>query len=232
MNVATPANDPLLRGFYTASEAARLLRIENKQRIYRWLNGEKSADAVIVRDYSPMSGTQELSFWDIIEVRFVEHFRSQGLSLQFLRKVAAKARVELETQHPFALSNMRFLTDRRRIFLQTAEEERAQRKTYDVLSGQYEMYDAIEALLAKGIAFHPVTLLADEWMPLESECPNVIVNPRYAFGQPVVRNEKVPTAAIFRSWKAEGNRDRVAKWFGVGRPAVDEAIEFELRLSS
>lgn len=231
MNVA-PNHDPLLRGFYTVTEAARLLRIENKRRIYRWIETGKT-EAVIARDYVPVAGTQELSFWDLIEVRFIEHFRSQGLSLQFLRKVAVKAREQLGTSHPFALSKTKFLTDRRRIFLQTAKEEaEEQKRTQDVLSGQYEMYEAIEELLAKGIAFHPVTELADEWQPLENDCPNVIINPRYAFGQPVVRESKVPTAAIFRTFKAEGNRDRVAKAYGVKRKSVDEAIDFELRLAT
>ena len=229
MNVAAPARDPMLGGFYTVSEAARLLRIENKQRIYRWLDSNKAAMPVLKRDYAPIDHAQEMSFWDLIEVRFVEHFRSQGLTLQFLRKVAEKARKEFKTAHPFALSNATFLTDRRRIFQQTAEEE-GERKTHDLLSGQYEMYDAIEALLAKGIAFHPTTALATEWRPLETECPHVIVNPHYAYGHPVIGKTRIPTSAIFRSWRAEGDRSRVASWFGINRTNVDEAIEFELRL--
>lgn len=228
MNVAAHTGDPLLGGFYTVSEAARLLRIENKQRIYRWLRSND--EAVIDRDYAPIGRSQELSFWDLFEVRFVEHFRAQGLSLQFLRKVAAKARAELKTKHPFALSKATFLTDRKRIFQQTAEEL-DERKTHDLLSGQYEMYETIETLLAKNVSFNPKTSLAEEWPPL-AECPNVIINPRYAYGQPVIGDAKIPTAALFRLWRAEGNSDRVAHWYGLSRAFVDEAIEFELRLAN
>ena len=230
MNVAAPI-DPLLCGFYTVGDAARLLKIENRRRIARWLESARNTAPVIRRDYQPIEGSQELSFWDLIEVRFVEHFRAQGVSLQFLRKVAVKAREEFGTSHPFALSDVAFLTDRRRIFVQLAQEDKEEKSTRDVLSGQYEMYNAIEALLAKGIGFHPITKLADEWKPLENGCPNVVVNPRFAYGQPVIGAEKVPTAAIFRTWKAEGDRDRVAHWYGIDRAAVDEAIEFELRMS-
>ncbi len=112
MTATEPHPDPLLGGFYTVREAARLLRIENKQRIYRWLTSD---DAVLARDYEPITGSQELSFWDLFEVRFVETFRTQGLSLQFIRKVATKARTEFKTQHPFALSDSKYLTDRKRI---------------------------------------------------------------------------------------------------------------------
>jgi uncharacterized protein (DUF433 family) len=229
MGVAGRIGDPLLGGFYTVSEAARLLRMESSQRIYRWLEGD--GDAVIVRDYKPVGGSQELSFWDLFEVRFIEHFRSQNLSLQFLRKVAAKARAEFKTQHPFALYGSTFLTDRKRIFRQTAEELGEEKKTHDLLSGQYEMYEAIEKMLAKGVAFNPKTFLAEEWPPF-GECPNVIVNPRFAYGHPVISEKKIPTAAIFQLWRAQGDRKRVAGWYGIDLMEIDEAIEFELRLAA
>jgi len=221
--------DPLLGGFYTVGEAARLLRIENRRGIRRWLQ-RGDGSPVIERDYEPLNGSQELSFWDLIEVRFVEHFRSQGLSLQFLRKVAAKARTEFRTRHPFALSKARFLTDRKRIFQQTAEAE-GDRRTHDILSGQYEMYEALEDVLSKGVAFDPETELARAWQPLRNDCPHVVIDPRFAYGHPVVGTNRVPTAALFRQWRAEnGDRERVADWFEVSRDDLDEAIEFELRL--
>ena len=232
MGVAETTPDPLLGGFYTVSEAARLLRIDNRQRIYRWLRpAEDGKGAVIARDYEPFSKFQELSFWDLIEVRFVEHFRAQRLSLQYLRKVAVRAREEFSVQHPFALSNAKFLTDRKRIFEQTAEEEGL--KVHELLSGQYEMYEVIEEILAKGIAFDPKTFLAKEWRPLQNFCPNVIVNPRYAYGYPVVGDNHVPTAAIYRQWQAErGDRERVMGWWDVGLSDVDEAVEFEIRITA
>lgn len=229
MNVVSISDDMLGGGFYTAGDAARLLRIENRQRIYRWL-GDDEISSVIRRDYVPIGKSQELSFWDLIEVRFVEHFRGQGVSLQFLRKVAQKARSEFGSPHPFALSSARFLTDRHRIFQQTAEEEGAS-KTLDFLSGQYEMYEAIEDVLAKNLAFDPATALAREWQPFP-ECPHVFVNPMHAYGAPVIGTRRVPTKAVFRSWRAEGNRKRVADWFGLERSEVDEAIEFEVRLAA
>lgn len=226
MSVAVATvSDPLLGGFYTVSEAARLLRIENKQRIYRWLRD--GDEAVLKRDYKPVKGTQEVSFWDLFEIRFVEAFRAKGLSLQFLRKVAAKARADFRTQHPFALADTTYLTDRKRIFKQTAEE--TGENTHDVLSGQYQMYEAIERSLAKSVAFNPRTLLAEEWPPF-AETPNVIVNPRYAYGQPVIGDAKVPTSALYRLWRAEQNYDRVASWYGVTPANVEEAVEFEVRL--
>lgn len=229
MGVAERVSDPLLGGFYTASEAARLLRLNSKQRIYRWLGTDKSA--VVLRDYEPVGGSQELSFWDLFEVRFVERFRAQGLSLQYLRAVAIKARTEFKTRHPFALYNAKFVTDRKRIFQQAAEEMGEKKRTHELISGQCEMYEVIEATLAKGVEFNPETFLAEGWPPL-GEYPNVTINPRFAYGQPAIGALKIPTAAIFRFLRAEGNKRRVADWYGVTVDEVEEAAEFEVRLAA
>lgn len=91
------------------------------------------------------------------------------------------------------------------------------------------MYEAIERMLAKGVEFNPQTLLAEEWAPY-AECPHVTINPRYAYGHPVIGMKKVPTAALYRLWLAEKSYDRVASWFGVTAADVNEAVEFEVRL--
>lgn len=236
MGAAANKRDPLLGGFYTVKEAARLLRIDNRQRIYRWLRplahgANRGRGPIILRDYEPLENWQELSFWDLVEIRFVEHFRRQGLSLQYLRKVAEQARRDLNTQHPFALSKTEFLTDRKKIFEQIAEEEGP--KIRELLTGQYEMYATIEEVLAKGMAFSPKTFLAEEWRPLDNDCPHVVVNPKYDFGRPVIGEKHVPTVAIFRQWKAEkGDRFRVADWWKIDKSEVDEAIEFEVRMAA
>ena len=232
MALATKHKDPLLAGFYTVREAARLLRIDNQHRIYRWVRQDDGhLPSVVKRDHQPLAKFQELSFWDLIEVRFVEHFRRQKVSLQYLRKVAEKARLELRTQHPFALSNAEFLTDRKRIFEKVAEED-GDPRIWEILTGQYEMYATIEKVLAKGITFSPQTYLAEEWCPLET-CPHVVVNPQYDYGRPVIGDTHVPTAAVFRLWKAEnGNVARVADWWGIDEDEVNEAVEFEVGMAA
>jgi uncharacterized protein (DUF433 family) len=226
MSVAVYPSDPLLRGVYTLTEAARLLRIGNKQRISRWLGGE---NAVIIGDYDPIGGSQELSFWDLFEVRFVETFRAQGFSLQYLRKVAAKARLDFDTTHPFALSCSKYMTDRKRIFQITAQEDGEE--THEIFKRQHEMYEVVERSLAKGVEFNPRSLLVEEWAPLP-ECPSVTINPRYAYGQPAIGDKRVPTAALYRLFKAEGRVERVAAWYGTTITEAADAIDFEVRLAA
>jgi DNA-binding transcriptional MerR regulator/uncharacterized protein (DUF433 family) len=232
MRAAVLTHDPLLQGFYTVSEAARLLGIEQRQRIHGWLRGKEndSSNPIIQRDYEPINNIHELSFWDLMEVRFIDHFRKQGVSLQTLRKVADVARREFNQQHPFALSQMKFMTDRKRIFSHTVEEC-GDKKTRDILGNQYEMYEVIEGVLAKGVTFDPKSHLADVWHP-EGECPNVFVDRRYAYGHPVISKRRVPTSALYRLWRAEsGDTPRVASWYKISDDEVREAVEFETRLN-
>jgi uncharacterized protein (DUF433 family) len=231
MGITTRLEDPLSGGFYSTRDAARLLRIDNARRIRRWVAGHSRGEPAILRDYEPVNGQQALSFWDLMEVRFLEHFRKQGVPLQTLRKAAEKARKEMQNRHPFALSNVKFLTDRRRIFGRAAEEE-GDARTWDLATNQYEMYEAIEQVLAKGVAFDPVTGLAQSWHPLP-EYKNVLIHPRLAFGRPVVGENKVPTKAVFLSWKAGGgDKARVARWFHMKHSEVAEAVDFELTLTA
>jgi uncharacterized protein (DUF433 family) len=225
MAVAGAKNDPLTGGFYTVAEAARLLGIDSSQRITRWVCGD---EPIIERQYKKLGPKHEIGFWDLLEVRFVEHFRRQKISLQSLRVAARNARRELKVTHPFATSGVKFQTDRKAVFLETAKET-GDRFFLNLMTNQVEIYEAIEQILAKDLQFNPQGV-ARLWWPAKNESPNVVVSPYFAFGQPVISKKRVPTATIFRLWKAEsGNDNAVAEWFGVERQVVQEAVEFELR---
>jgi hypothetical protein len=104
MNVAaipTESADPFAAGFYTVHEAARLLGMSNAGVITAWLKGRGAKGApVIHRQYSPIGKHQELGFLDLIEVRFIEHFRKHGYSLQrgIIRLTNPMARASVSSQ--------------------------------------------------------------------------------------------------------------------------------------
>jgi uncharacterized protein (DUF433 family) len=234
MNVAPLAKetaDPVAGGFYTVREAARLLNMPNAAVIAAWLKGRGRGRApVIRRQYQPIDGVQELGFLDLIEVRFIEHFRKQEYSLQSLRKAAETARAELNVAHPFALYGIKFVAERKNIFLQVAKSE-GDTKLLNLVTKQFAMYDVLEAVLARGLIFDPTSGLAMRWRPREKEFPDVLVDPRIAYGQPVIESARVPTEAIFNTWKAEdGSYKAAAEWFEITEALAQEAVEFELAL--
>ena len=225
------ADDPLLAGFYSVSDAARLLRIDSVARIRGWLNGWPNSQSgpIIRRDFRDMP---TVSFLDLMEMRFIEYFRGHKVPLQTLRRAAENARTTWKTSHPFALSKYKYLTDRRKIFEQSAEIE-GDAYTLDLATNQYEMWVALEDAIARGVVFNAATALAEKWRPRIGDFPNIIVDPQFAFGRPIVGGHAVPTATLFSLYKAEGgNAGRLANWFNISKEDVLEAVQFEIEMAS
>lgn len=222
--------DPLLAGFYSPGDVARLLQVATPK-LRGWLNGwaNSTSGPIIDRDFKD---SRTISFLDLMEMRFIEAFRSQGVPMQTLRKAAARARQEWSTSHPFALSKARYLTDRCKIFAQIAEQERDQ-VTWDMVSGQHEMWAVIESTIEKGVEFDPSSDLARRWYPLPAEFPDVGVDPAVAFGKPALLEMGIPTTTLHRMWRAEnGNIARVAAAFEITEDAVRTAVEYEIKSGS
>lgn len=226
------AVDPVAGGFYTVREAARLLGIAQPSKITGWLHGHKGRGRgpIIQRQYQPIEGAQELGFFDLLEVRFVEHFRKQGVSLQALRKAAETARGEWQQQHPFATSNTKYLTDRVEVFSKTARDLH-DAALLNLVTKQYEMYVVLEEVLAKGVEFDPTSGLAREWKPRPAEFPDILLSPLVAYGQPAVMPWGVPTSAIYKTWRAEnGSYAATSDWYEIDEKVAKQAVEFELGL--
>lgn len=217
-------------GFYTAREAARLIGIGSTRIFLHWLEPTaKGAAPIILRQYQKAGQEHEVGFLDLLEIRFVEHFH-KTISLQSLRVAATNARKELKVSHPFATSNVKFQSDRKQIFLETAKQT-GDRQLLNLMTNQAEIYEVIEQILAKDLEFD-VSGFARLWRPRAGDCPNVVVSPVWAFGQPVIGARRVPTSAIFRTWRAEdGDYAAAAEWYEVTTDEAREAIEFELRLA-
>ena len=157
-------------------------------------------------------------------------FEDKNISLQSLRKAAENARKELKLDHPFATSDVKFMTDRKEIFLHTAREE-GDAFLLNLMTNQIEIYEALEQALAKDLTFDPRSGLALSWRPLPDDFPNVVVDPLIAYGQPVIEPSHVPTATLYGMWKAENrNLQAVAEWFEISIDRAQEAINFEATL--
>jgi uncharacterized protein (DUF433 family) len=223
--------DPVGGGFYTMAEATRLLGLANPGRVRDWVVGrQRGLGPVLARQYEPLAGVQEVGFWDLIEVRFIEHFRRHGIPLQSLRRAAQTARQLWKVQHPFATSKAQFMSDRQSVFEATARDEN-DTALLNLVTRQYAMYVVIEEVLDKGITFDPASGLAAEFRPRASAFPNVVISPIVAFGQPCIRPIAVPTATIFNTWKSEdGDYQAVSDWFGIDESLAKQAVEFELSL--
>jgi uncharacterized protein (DUF433 family) len=219
-------HDPLLSGFFSIADAAHLLGA-SQQSLRGWLNGypNSAKGPVIDRDFT---GSRAVSFLDLMELRFIAFFRNQGVAMPTLRKAADRARVDWSVQHPLALASSKYVTDRKKV-IATSAEETGDERAWDMATGQHEMWVTIEQSIEKGVEFDPNTYLAKLWAPRPGEFPDVLIDPRIAFGRPYVKGTSVPTRTLYRQWQAEGHKAKVAAWFDVPEEAVETAVSYELR---
>lgn len=221
-------NRPLSGGFYTANEASRILRLSGPNIVKSWLGHGKCAPTLL-KQYSD---APDVGFWDLMEIRFIKYFRNKGVSLQHLRMVALRARERFENQHPFALSDVRFRTDRKKIFAEISSEEN-DKQLEDMMTGQLSLYEVVENFLAKGVEFDPSSGLAKRWKPHPKSLPDVVLDPKKAHGQPSVGVLGVPTKILFLNCKAESFKYSVtADWFELNEELVRQAVDYELGLDA
>lgn len=215
-------------GIYTIPEAVRLTGVSGAS-IRRWLWGyqHKSPQGGMTR-HEPLWASQipvvdearALGFRDLIELKFVAHFRERGISLQSIRKTIDRATELLDQSYP--LSSVRFKSHGGSIFAEVLEEHE-RKLVFDLYTGQLllsfmwdRLYDALEYSEFDELA---------RWFPLGKQ-RRVVVDPKRSFGRPVSL-EGVPTTILASALRTEKTVENVAYWYKVDPDSVRDAVEYE-----
>jgi uncharacterized protein (DUF433 family) len=190
------------------------------------LGNRHHSDPLWRPDYANDDDVIEVSFRDLIELRFVKAFRDVGLGLANIRACFNRAVEEVHDERPF--STQRFRTDGKTIFLEI---------THDVREG--ELID----LRRRQSVFHRVVApslrdlefdadVVARWFPLGTLRKSIVVDPSRAFGRPIVVHGSVPAEIISDAVRIEGSAEKVAKLYDVPLPAVRDAVAFQQQLAA
>jgi uncharacterized protein (DUF433 family) len=243
VDAARREDEALGRGVYGTAEALQLVNFQrladdaykraiSMQTITRWLcgydyevEGETRHLGPLWRpDYAQADKLIELSFRDLIELRFVKTFRDQGLSLQTIRVCFGRAVEAVQDERPF--STRRFRTDGKTIFLEITSDIR-EGELLDLKQHQSAFHRMV-APSFRDLEFDAEVVA--RWFPLGASHRNIVVDPARAFGRPIVAAGGVPTEIIAQAVEVEGSPERVATLYEVPLPAVRDALEFQRRL--
>ena len=134
----------------------------------------------------------------------MNHF-SEWFSPQTIRRVATKLRTRHGVDHPFAMNN-RFRTDGKSIFMEATEDESAL-QTLNLMNDHFVMSPVIEQSLFEQIFY--VDDLARRWRPYAAT-PLVLIDPKVAFGKPIIDGYWVPTDVLSRAYHVEGGLGEAA----------------------
>lgn len=219
--------DLLETGIYSLSDAARLLGRPTDV-VRTWVNGRGTGQEPLIQNQLGRAGRAYLiSFTNLMELRFVAKFAEAGVNLRRIRAVMDQAKDLLNTPHPFA-TNVKFTTDGKKILARILSPDRED--VLDLHSQNYEMLEVILKSLKLDVVFDAAGE-ATAWFPRHDLAPNIIVHPRFSFGQPILVGSHVPTETIERSVKVEGI-EATADLYEVPVEQVEEALRFQDQLRS
>ena len=231
MNSARNTGDLLGVGIYSIGEAAALLKAKPRT-IRRWMEGYGYRRGGQVRRVAPLwrpdlatEDGAELSFRDLIELRFVHAFIQIGLDLRTIRSCLTLARECVNADRPF--SSARFQSDGQTIFLESLQET-DDPALLDLKKSQYAM---------KGILRQTFKDLDIEneavarWRPFHGK-HSIVIDPARSFGQPVANDYGVPTAVLADAVEAEGSVTRAAAIFDVETSVVRDAVKYHQELAA
>jgi uncharacterized protein (DUF433 family) len=223
----TARPDLLETGIYTIPEVAELVAAPQAS-VRVWIEGHTGKqDPVIDNQLGRCAGKTAVSFANLMELRFIARFASAGVGLREIRAIMHEARRSLKHPHPFA-TKIVFRTDEKKIVAEIARKN-GLILIYDLRSKNYEMRTVVMKSLLENVIFDPQGQ-AITWTPRPEIAPNVIVHPKFAFGQPVLKHSYIPTATVAKAVKVEGSAKFVAEVFDLPERHVKEAVKFEQQL--
>ena len=218
---------------YSLPEAAHYLRLPVATlrswvigRSYPTERGKKWARALI--SMADRDG-RLLSFVNLVELHVLDAIRREhGVHLSRVRQALDYLQRRFPSKHPLADQIME--TDGRDLFI-----ERYGALINVSREGQLGMRKLLDAHLkridrdAKGV---PIRLYLFTRKRDVDEPKTVVIDPRVAFGRPVLAHSGIPTAVIAERYKAGESIQELAEDYGREPSEIEEAIRCELEVEA
>lgn len=220
-------------GLYSIPEAARLARIPSRSLVnwtrgYRYFASGRWKDARPVVAPLVQDGSSALSFVNLTEILTLAGFREAGVSMQKLRRALDYVRREMDVEHP--LATQRILSDGVDLFWEYQERHREEVVLVNIVrSGQRVFPEAVMRYLRE-IEWGRDTF-ASRWWPGASEAGagQIVVDPRRAFGSPVIAGTGIRTEDVFLRFSAGEPLSELADDYGLTFEQAEAAVRAEAR---
>ncbi|MBK9261051.1 MAG: DUF433 domain-containing protein [Polyangiaceae bacterium] len=224
--------DPRDLPIYTVPDAAHYLRIPPSTlkswvvgRPYRTKSGVRHAEPLI---RTPGAGSPRLlSFFNVVEAHILSALRRvHQVPMENVRRAIAQVEEDLGSKHP--LIDARFKTDGVNLFVEHCDHLMDQ-------NGQFAIRKAIEAHLERiewepgmhGLAVRLYPFIIEPHQPDERK--TILIDPRRAFGRPVLAGTGIQTAVIASRHRAGESIHELAQDYNLPVDKVEDAIRCELR---
>jgi uncharacterized protein (DUF433 family) len=198
----------------TARETARYLKMPEST-LDVWLANQSGLP--LVHGVTPeRRGWPRVPFVGIIEAYVLRALRELGFTMSDIRRAADLVRTEFDD--PYALAQQRIATDGVGLFVRVADESFVHARDRQVaipeVLSEYLTYISWDA---KG---NPAQLRLPQY-PTEAE---VIIDPRFGWGAPVLAKSKVPVEAMVSLWRTGESISAVAEEYDLPADVVENVL--------
>jgi uncharacterized protein (DUF433 family) len=222
----------LSSGIYTVPDAAKLLQID-QHLLRRWVTGYP-VDSAFGPDQH-VSGLGQLQsrgfgrgryfgFLTLIELFTAYHLRRRGFSMQQLRRFRIELAHRFETEFPFALRGL--LASGRKLL-----KEMGDCALLELGTGGQTAFEKLLYPFCEKIDFDGTSNLAARFFPRGRDS-SIVVDPRHAFGQPVILGTNLTTAALASRLRGGESESDLAGDFDLTEQQLKEVRDFELALAA
>ncbi|NMO50418.1 DUF433 domain-containing protein [Actinoplanes sp. TBRC 11911] len=201
----------------TPYEAATHLQIPERT-MRRWLRPEDGRPALVHSVGPPKRGRPSVPFIALVEAYVLRALRDLELSPRAIAEAAAEVRAEFGTE--YGLATRRIATDGIDVFihyLDSDELARAQDRQIPI-RGVVEDYLKYVSWDSDGFAQRLVLRRYDPAVA------RVVIDPRFAWGAPIVEQAKVTVDAVLGMWRGGESPETVAGEYGLSIEQVEALI--------
>jgi uncharacterized protein (DUF433 family) len=198
----------------TAREAARYLKMPEST-LENWL--ADASGTPLVHAVSPeRRGWPRVPFVGIIEAYILRTLRELGFTMPDIRRAADLARSEFKD--PYALATERIATDGIGLFVRVADESLVHARDDQIAIP--EVISVYLTYISWDAMGNPARLRLPQY-PSEAE---VVIDPRFGWGAPVLAKSKVPVEAMVSLWRTGESISAVAEEYDLPADVVENVL--------
>ena len=188
----------------TARDAATHLQMPEST-LDSWLANPRGGEPLVHSVRPERRGWPRVTFAGVVEAHVLRSLRDLGFRMSEIRNVAEIVREEFKD--PFALATQRIASDGASLFVELIDRS---------LVNQHRQ--AHLRFIQWDDEGKPAQLRLGQY-PDRAE---VVIDPRFAWGRPVMAESKVPVAAVVDLWIAGESMNTVAEEFDLSRDVVED----------
>ena len=212
---------PGLQPRYRLAEAAIIIGMPTPT-LRTWFCGWPGGRPAVLRSDGGARRPPVLSFFNVVEARFLNAYRQRGVSMQKIR-LALDFVSESLTGFERPLLKPDFETDGKELFIQLQQAGKSARLLEASSGGQLVWPEAVQAhfkSLDRDDRGDPTRLWLDDRR-------KVMLDPGHGWGLPVIAGSGVRTDILYERLEAGEDLAGVAEDFSLSRSAVEAAVAWE-----